>query len=284
MFTATASTVSAPESRASWTARVATAEQRLVVPHDRCGHRRQPPPAEHLLRGDLVAGECGRRSLEHGRRRGAALGEQQRETVQQQIGRARRVRRTRAGHYGLRDVEQVPGACQRTGEHGCAERVEIGLTCESRVERLERLCGPEQQRRSVAPAVLEYATSARRRSMRARPSSSSGPASAAASSPSAGSNAPACTFTCAASSVRSARRAGSAVSSAACPKKAAAAARPPRACARPADCSSSTATSSSGPRVAWARCQARRSGSRVASVTSANAPCTLCLSRSDADR
>ena len=47
--------------------------------------------------------------------------------------------------------------------------------------------------------------------------------------------------------------------------------RPPRACARPADRSSSSATASSGPGVAAARCQARRSGFTPASVTSAHA-------------
>ncbi len=54
---------------------------------------------------------------------------------------------------------------------------------------------------------------------------------------------------------------GSSVSSTARCRKAAAAAMPPRACARPAERSSSAATSSSGPEVARARCQARRSGS-----------------------
>ena len=44
------------------------------------------------------------------------------------------------------------------------------------------------------------------------------------------------------------------------------------------------ATSSSGPAAAWARCQARRSGSACGSVTSASAACSCCLSGSDADR
>ena len=47
---------------------------------------------------------------------------------------------------------------------------------------------------------------------------------------------------------------------------------PPRACARPAERSSSSATSSLGPGVARARCQARRSGSVSGSVASARAP------------
>jgi hypothetical protein len=47
---------------------------------------------------------------------------------------------------------------------------------------------------------------------------------------------------------------------------------------------SSSATSSSGPGAACARCQARRSGSTFGSVTSARARCTSCRSSSDADR
>ena len=60
--------------------------------------------------------------------------------------------------------------------------------------------------------------------------------------------------------------------------------RPPRAFARSAERSSSTATSSSGPRAASARCQARRSGSLCGSVTSARARCTPRRSDADADR
>ena len=67
----------------------------------------------------------------------------------------------------------------------------------------------------------------------------------------------------------SARRAGSDQSGRTL-KKGSRAADPPRARARPAERSSSSATSSSGPTVA-ARCQARRSGSRLRSGTAASA-------------
>ena len=50
-----------------------------------------------------------------------------------------------------------------------------------------------------------------------------------------------------------------------------------------AERSSSSATSSSGPAAAWARCQAWRSGSISGSVTAARARCTSCRSCSDAD-
>ena len=99
-----------------------------------------------------------------------------------------------------------------------------------------------------------------------RPSSRQPPA---ASEPPSG--APASCLACAAVSSRWARRAGSGVSLAARSRNAAAAARPPRARARSAERSSSAATSSSGASVAWARCQARRSGSSSGSVAAARA-------------
>ena len=99
-------------------------------------------------------------------------------------------------------------------------------------------------------------------------------ASAVANSRRVASNRPAWKLTSAAAKARSASRAGSAVSSTARFRKAAAAAMPPRAWARPAERSSSAATSSSGPGAAHARCQARRSGSVSASVASARARCT----------
>jgi hypothetical protein len=61
-------------------------------------------------------------------------------------------------------------------------------------------------------------------------------------------------------------------------RNAAAAAEPPRACGRPAERSSFSATASSGPGEACALCQARRSGSTPGSVTSTSAWCTSCLS------
>ena len=81
---------------------------------------------------------------------------------------------------------------------------------------------------------------------------------------------------CAAASARCARRAGSSVSPADRSRNAAAAAA--AAALRPARASSSSAaTPSSGPGAAWARCQARRSGSAAGSVASASAPCSSCL-------
>ena len=84
----------------------------------------------------------------------------------------------------------------------------------------------------------------------------------------------------AAAKIRSARREGSAVSATDRSSSAAAAASPPRARARPAERSSATAISSSGPGDPSARCHTRRSGSFSGSVASASARCAACRSAS----
>ena len=118
---------------------------------------------------------------------------------------------------------------------------------------------------------MAKAIRARSSSACACPSSSSGPARAEATSPSAASNAPAAVWARAAARARLAWVSGSGVSRTACSRKAAVAAAPPRACARPAQCSSSAARFSSGPGAPWARCHARRSGSVSGSVAAASA-------------
>ena len=122
------------------------------------------------------------------------------------------------------------------------------------------------------PRLDANAISARRRCTWARTGSSSAVLDSAVSERSrASSRAPAWNFACAAARARRARREGSGVRATARSRKAAAAAKPPRACARAAECSSSAATSSSGTDAAWARCHARRSGSISGSVASASA-------------
>ena len=96
---------------------------------------------------------------------------------------------------------------------------------------------------------------------------------ALASSRNASCVAPARCLLVAASSSRRARRLGFGVGAADRSGNAPAAASPPRARARTADFSSSSATSSSGPATACARCQARRSGSKMGSVAAARARC-----------
>ena len=100
---------------------------------------------------------------------------------------------------------------------------------------------------------------------------------------------PACKLAWAAASPRRTRCLGSPDRTTERCRNAAAAARPPRACARLADCSSAAATSSLGPAAAVARCHARRSGSTLGSVASARARwtsrrCSLVAVRYTAER
>ena len=97
------------------------------------------------------------------------------------------------------------------------------------------------------------------------------PALHTASRSTAASGAPACCLASAATRERCARLLRSGVRFAASSRKAAVAARPPRACARSAERSSSTAIASLGSDAPCARCHARRSGSSSGSVTSARA-------------
>ena len=250
----------APTSRASWTCRAVRPQ--IVIPQSVARRRGQPAPPECLGCGDVCAGE-GASCLPQCRGGGGRpVGDQQRQAVQQQVARPRRVRRRgqRPGRRGKPPADRRrPPAARRTALPGRRPgrsrgpgpgRAAPAVWPPSAAARAASLYSPEAN-----------ATCPRSRSVRALCSSSSGPASAMASRSSAWPNAPARRLACAAASVRPARRAGSAVSSAARSQNAAAAASPPRACARPADRSSSAATCSSGPAAAAARCQARRSGS-----------------------
>ena len=119
----------------------------------------------------------------------------------------------------------------------------------------------------------------RNRVTRARAGASVAPASADATSRRASSISPAYCLASAAASVRSNRRAGSAVRATERSRNAAAAARPPRLCARAADCSSSSATASSGPAAL-----ARRAGRGRRRHRDLRQRGCLCRSSSDASR
>ena len=173
-----------------------------------------------------------------------------------------------------------PGA-RRTGR---PPGVEVGLTRQRRRPAARAAGAPEQQRRSVAAAA---------RGERDLPAQQVQPgARELVERPRLGrgqqlqrlSNAPACTLACAAVSARSASRAGSASAARRAPGT-----PPPRPARRgPAPGRRSAPAPRRrprpGPAAAWARCQARRSGSACGSVTSASAACVRCRSRSDADR
>jgi hypothetical protein len=122
------------------------------------------------------------------------------------------------------------------------------------------------------------------RSRCARSASSREAASRRSSSAEACGNVPASYFDSALAMVNVARRRASEVRFAASSRKAAAAAGPPRDLARSADRSSSSATSSLGKMVPWARCHARRSRSASASTAPARAPCAARLSTGEAVR
>ena len=113
-------------------------EAAVVVPQPDRRPRRQPTPPEHLLRGGLAARERGDRAPQHRRRRARALGEDQREAVEQQVARKRTIRRSGGARRGTGDVEQAAaGAGEVAGEQRRAPRVEVRVAREAYVERLE---------------------------------------------------------------------------------------------------------------------------------------------------
>ena len=153
-LTLTASTVSAPASRASCDPARGDREAGVVVPHHHGGRGREPPPAEDFLDRDVAARKAGRGLLEHRRRRGAAFRERQREPVEQQVGRTRPPGRPPGRLSFARDLVQARGARKLPGEQRRAPRVEVGLARELRIERLERLGSSKEQGRSGAAAAF----------------------------------------------------------------------------------------------------------------------------------
>ena len=240
-------------------------------------------PAKPRVGGQVGTAKRAERSLELRRRGGVAVDHERGEPVEELVRHGRRLRRRRPRPRSRGHVQRPGRGGQAVGEQGGEQRLQVRLARRARVERLELLRRPQQQLGGVAAAVDRERDLGPQQidpdalELLERPGLRRAPASA-----SAGSNAPARRLASAAASRRSARRAGSGVSSAAWARKAASAATPPRACARLAERSSSSATSSSGPAAARARCQARRSGSSARSVTSASARCTACRSPAEA--
>jgi hypothetical protein len=73
------------------------------------------------------------------RRGRGPVGDEQRKAVKQQVDGARRGRGRREGPGGAGDLKQVAGASQVPGEFRRVPRVEVGLTGEAKVKRLEPL-------------------------------------------------------------------------------------------------------------------------------------------------
>ena len=276
---------SAPASRASWTCRRGHAPA-IVVPQS-VGPL---PVAIQPHRSTSSAGMSAlAKALAACRSAGAAAAgpsvtSSARPSSSRSAGRGGCARRGQ-GPGGAGDLQQVAGAGQMPGEHRRAPRVQIGLARQVEVERLQPPGRLQQQRRSVAaqargerdlpaqqvhPGALQLIQRpGLRRGQQVRgPCRTRRPAGWPAPRP-------AC-----------ARRGAPDRPSA--PPRAPGTPRPRPArrgpAPGPAERSSSAATSSSGPAAAWARCQARRSGSACGSVASASAACTCCLSGNDADR
>ena len=127
--------------------------QGLVVPQE-CGDAGcEPQPPTPLPSGDVLASEDVDRPSQRRRSCGVSLCDQQRQAIQQQIGRTRRLRRRRRCSGGPRDLQHALVARQNAGgEHG-GERFQIGVTREPRIEWFESLGGGEQQLGSVPAAV-----------------------------------------------------------------------------------------------------------------------------------
>ena len=81
---------------------------------------------------------------------GATVGDEQRQTVEEKVGRTRRRRPRGSCERRLGHLDRVGAAGQTTDDHGGGERLEIGFASQPDVERLELPAGFEQQRGSVA--------------------------------------------------------------------------------------------------------------------------------------
>ena len=206
----------------------------LVVPEILREAARQPQPAP-VLSAAVGLAERAQRPRERRDRRRVPLGEPRHEGVEEQVGRARRLRPARRAR-GLGHLALIRAGAEAPGEHRRRDRLEVGLAGHRGVQGIE----PPGRRRAAAAArraragwrtrsarpTAPAARAGARRPARARrrPARSDADAASATSS-----------FAWAAASERSTRTAGSGVSSAARCRNAAAAASPPAACARSAE-------------------------------------------------
>jgi hypothetical protein len=86
----------------------------VVIPLDAGGRLSEPAPPAFLGRGDVSAGEGAHGPPQHPRRGGRPVGDHQREAVQDQIDRTRRVRQRGKGAGGAAYLRQRIGdLCQR---------------------------------------------------------------------------------------------------------------------------------------------------------------------------
>ena len=127
----------------------AAREPAFVVPHGRAGADGHPAPPQDVLHGNV--GDRPDCPLQGRGRGGVSLGDQQGETVEQQVEWTRSTRRPREGPHGAADLDQdVPGG-DVLRQPRRAPGGQVGLAREVQVERLEPPGGLQQQRGSVAP-------------------------------------------------------------------------------------------------------------------------------------
>ena len=124
----------------------------LVVPQVLGQAARQPEPAHVASRQSLLAAERAERLPERRHTGRVAVGEPRRQAVEEQVGRALRLRRRRRSPSGLAGLADPRLAAESAGVHRRRHRLEMGLAGHRGVERFQAPGGIEQQRRRVAAA------------------------------------------------------------------------------------------------------------------------------------
>ena len=109
----------------------------------------QPQPAQLVLLGERLVPERAQRDLQRRRPRDVALAGEQGEPVQQQVAGAGGGLPV-SGQNGGGDLARIASAHQTVGGERSRERLEVCLAREPRIQRLEPLGRIEQQGRSVA--------------------------------------------------------------------------------------------------------------------------------------
>ncbi len=125
----------------------------LVVPQKSRDTRREPQPPPAVPSGHVLVSERVDRPPQRRRSRGVSLRGQQRQAIQQQVRRARRLRRWRRRPGSPRGLQYAPAGRQPAREEHGGERLQIGFPREPVIERFQPLGGLQQQRRRVAAAV-----------------------------------------------------------------------------------------------------------------------------------
>jgi hypothetical protein len=109
---------------------------RLVIPEVRGDTARQQPAAVVLI-AVILAAEGVDRSPERPDSGPVALAEACGQTIEQEVRRARRLRRRWGRARRLGDVSHTVLATEPPAEHRRSQRLEVGVARELRIERLE---------------------------------------------------------------------------------------------------------------------------------------------------